>query len=190
MDIFVEQIIKKQFDIRDILIITGIIVGSLVLVVLCLLFLPFALIPVLIGIIALAYYLITSRNIEFEYSVTNSDITIDKIINKSRRKRVISFDAHNIEKMGKSQPAANDNSARINASENPNADNTWYFTGVHSQKGKVYVLFTPNEKVLSSIKPFLSRQVAIDAFGRNWYRRNKQNKKINEKSALFKKGAW
>ena len=168
MDVFVEQIIKKKYDFMDSLVVFGTLLLSFVLVALCLMFFPFALILVIIGDIALAYYIISSRNIEFEYSITNGDITIDKIINKSRRKRIISMDAHDIESMGKNKPAnIKNNYIRFNVSQSQNNESNWYFSGHNSQKGNVFVLFTPNDKVLSAIKPFLSRQVAIDAFGRN-----------------------
>jgi len=167
MDVFVEQIIKKKYDFMDSLIVFGTLLLSFVLVALCLMFFPFALI-LIIGDIALAYYIISSRNIEFEYSITNGDITIDKIINKSRRKRIISIDAHDIEFMGKNKPTnIKNNYIRLNVSQSQNNESNWYFSGHNSQKGNVFVLFTPNDKVLSAIKPFLSRQVAIDAFGRN-----------------------
>jgi lipopolysaccharide export LptBFGC system permease protein LptF len=168
MDVFVEQIIKKKYDFMDSLIVFGTLLLSFVLVALCLMFFPFALILVIIGDIALAYYIISSRNIEFEYSITNGDITIDKIINKSRRKRIISIDAHDIEFIGKDKPTnIKNNYIRLNVSQSQNNESNWYFSGHNSQKGNVFVLFTPNDKVLSAIKPFLSRQVAIDAFGRN-----------------------
>ena len=168
MDVFVEQIIKKKYDFMDSLIVFGTLLLSFVLVALCLMFFPFALILVIIGDIALAYYIISSRNIEFEYSITNGDITIDKIINKSRRKRIISIDAHDIEFIGKDKPKnIKNNYIRLNVSQSQNNESNWYFSGHNSQKGNVFVLFTPNDKVLSAIKPFLSRQVAIDAFGRN-----------------------
>ena len=168
MDVFVEQIIKKKYDFMDSLIVFGTLLLSFVLVALCLMFFPFALILVIIGDIALAYYIISSRNIEFEYSITNGDITIDKIINKSRRKRIISIDAHDIEFMGKNKPTnIKNNYIRLNVSQSQNNESNWYFSGHNSQKGNVFVLYTPNDKVLSAIKPFLSRQVAIDAFGRN-----------------------
>ena len=70
--------------------------------------------------------------------------------------------------MGKNKPTnIKNNYIRLNVSQSQNNESNWYFSGHNSQKGNVFVLFTPNDKVLSAIKPFLSRQVAIDAFGRN-----------------------
>lgn len=48
-----------------------------------------------------AWYFITAQNVEYEYSVTNSNITVDKVIAKRKRKRIVSFDIKKIEEMGK-----------------------------------------------------------------------------------------
>lgn len=50
------------------------------------------LIPALwVGAVYFSFKVISSRNIEFEYLLTDSDLDIDKIINKSRRRRIISI---------------------------------------------------------------------------------------------------
>jgi hypothetical protein len=103
MDIFVEQIVKKRLGPKDYAIITATVFVGLVLIFLSLL-IPAITFLVLIGVCIGAYYLITSRSLEFEYSVTNGDVTIDKIINRRKRKHVISVDAHEIEEIGKFQP--------------------------------------------------------------------------------------
>ncbi|NLG93682.1 MAG: hypothetical protein GX485_09075 [Clostridiales bacterium] len=170
MDIFIEQLIKRKKGSKDILIWVGVLLGIIIILFLVFAMAPVLLLPVLIGLIAAAYFILSSRNIEYEYSVTNSDITIDKIINRRKRKNVLSVDAHDIEFLGKytpKDPHAKSGVQRINASDNEKGENAWCFTARHPQKGNVFVLFSPNEKVLASIKPFLTRQVAIDAFGRN-----------------------
>lgn len=170
MDIFIEQIIKKNFGKSDYLVFAAVLFGSFVILGIFAMYIPMLLLPVLIGVFAADYYLITSRNLEYEYSVTNGDITIDKIINRRRRKRVISVDAHDIEFLGKYKREDHHNqtySARFSAAENENGEGAWCFLARHPQKGNVLVLFSPNEKILAAIKPFLSRQVAVNAFGRN-----------------------
>nr|WP_319488163.1 DUF6106 family protein [uncultured Caproiciproducens sp.] len=170
MDIFIEQIIKKKFGKSDYFLFAAVLLGSCIIIAFFAMTIPMLLLPVLVGIFAADYYLISSRSLEYEYSVTNGDITIDKIINRRKRKRVISIDAHDIEsfeKYGRDRHQKKTHSARINASENENGKDAWCFTTRHSQKGNILVLFNPNEKVLAAIKPFLSRQVAINAFGRN-----------------------
>ena len=102
-DVFVEQIVKKKFGPKDYAVtVLAVLVG---LIVIALSFLVPA-VGVLILVLAAVgvYYLITARNLEFEYSVTNGDITIDKIINRRKRKRVINTDAQYIDDIGKYDP--------------------------------------------------------------------------------------
>lgn len=170
MDVFVEQIIKKKLGIKDYLIIVGTILAGCILVFASMLFIPAFSLFVLVGVCFGAYYLISFRNLEYEYSVTNGDITIDKIINRRSRKRVISMDAHGIEVMGKYKPEEHSQknyAARMIVSETDDGNDAWYFTGNHPKKGNVLVVFSPDEKVLTALKPFLARQVSINAFGRN-----------------------
>ena len=44
-------------------------------------------------------------NLEFEYAATNGDLTVDKIIHRRKRKRVINLDSKDIETMGKYKAA-------------------------------------------------------------------------------------
>lgn len=169
MDIFVEQLIKKNMGPKDYAIITAVILGSIILVVASLL-VPMITFLVLIGVCFGAYYLITSRSLEFEYSVTNGSITIDKIINRRKRKRVISVDAHDIEEMGKFKPEIARNKSgykTIFASQYDDGRDSWYFCTHTTKEGNVLVAFDPDEKVLNAIKPFMPRQVAFVVFGRH-----------------------
>ncbi len=170
MDVFIEQIVKKKMGPKDYMILVGLLLVGVVLILLSIMFIPTFSILVLAGVCFSAYYLASSRNLEFEYSVTNGDVTIDKIVNRRSRKRVISIDAHNIEKMGKYNPEEHRQktyAASLTVSATDDGKDAWYFTGNHPQKGRVLVVFSPDEKVLTAMKPFLQRQVAIDAFGRN-----------------------
>lgn len=69
MDTFVEQIVVKKKGGKEWAIIAGILVAALILAALALLLGPFALL-LIAGIGYGAYWLITSQNIEYEYSVT------------------------------------------------------------------------------------------------------------------------
>ena len=104
MDVFVEQIVKKKASGMDYLIYLGVIIAAIILITLSMLFIPALTIMVLAGAIFGAYYLITMRDLEFEYSFTNGDLTVDKIMHRRSRKRLISFDVHTVEEMGKYDP--------------------------------------------------------------------------------------
>lgn len=171
MDVFVEQIVKKKFDGKDYAIFVAIILGTLVLIFATLIIKILAQFSFFIGIgiLAGAYFLILSRNLEFEYSVTNGDVTVDKIINRSKRKRIVSFDAHSVEEMGKYDAQKHQGKSydsRLFTGDNAANSDSWYMTFHSTKTGHTLFVFTPNEKVLTAIKPFLPKQVARDAFGR------------------------
>lgn len=170
MDIFVEQLIKKRMGPKDYMIIGATILVGLVLILASLLFLPAFFIMILLGVGFGAYYIITSRSVEFEYSVTNGDLTIDKIICQRKRKRVISIDAHTIEDMGKFRPELLKTKSSYKpyiTSENDDARGSWYFCAHSAKEGNVLVTFDPNDKVMNALKPFVPRQVAFVAFDRH-----------------------
>jgi hypothetical protein len=172
MDIFVEQIIKKRFGTKDYAVIILVLLLGCLLIGVTVALIPLLAVLVVIGVCFGAYYVITSRSMEFEYSVTNGDVTIDRIIYRRKRKRVISVDAHTVDAIGKYKPEdhrGKDYSSRIFASVRDDGigEDSWYFTARHPKQGNVLVVFNPEEKVLNAIKPFLPRQVAHNAFGRN-----------------------
>lgn len=168
-DVFVEQIVKKKFGPADYAIAILAVVAGLALAAVSF-FVPGVGVLILVLDAVGVYYLITSRNLEFEYSVTNGDITVDRIINRRRRKRVINTDAQYIEDIGRYDPkrlANKQGYAKIVASQYDDGRGSWYFCARDPKKGNILVVFDPEEKVLGAIKPFLPRQVAFSAFGRN-----------------------
>ena len=107
MDVFIEQIVKKKWNNKDYLKIAGIIIGGIVLffvlnyVGLMLGFQIWMMLFTIItaGIVFLMWYLISNMRVEFEYSVTNGYVVIDKIVSRRRRKRMITFESRDVEAM-------------------------------------------------------------------------------------------
>lgn len=98
-DIFVEYMVKKKIGGKDILVCLGASVLGAILIFVGLLLTPIMpMIPFLVvcGVIYGLYWVISSRSVEFEYSITNGDIAVDKIMNRRIRKRLTSFDAKTI----------------------------------------------------------------------------------------------
>lgn len=120
--------------------------------------------PILIcGLLYLAWFLSSKRNIEYEYTVTNGDLDIDMIINQRKRKRVFSANCKDFEvvaKVGSEQytkeiretKAVEDYSSR-----KPEAD-LWFIYLKHSGTSKV-ILFEPQEKMIESFRTFIPRKV-------------------------------
>lgn len=171
-DIFVEHMIKRRKGTKDYLCYGGIILGFIALMwASVLLFflsgipsLPFLLI---VGSVVGAYYLITMRNVEFEYAITNGDMTVDKIINCRSRKRLTSFDCGDIETLGDYDIDADSLKNKrfdkiVNASDYEDGRGAAYLITKSKKTGYTLLLYSPSEKISDAMKPFLSRELKME----------------------------
>lgn len=105
-------------------------------------------------------------NVEYEYIVTNGTMDIDKIINKSSRKRILSFELATVSRIEKFNPAQ---ISSVNAKElfiTCNADDPAAYLMVSSTEGKgtSYLVFAPDERVRSAIVKFVPKFISNSAF--------------------------
>ena len=175
MDIFVEQLVKKEKTVRDRLI--------TVCIVLCVVLLPLACVAlayitsiyyfimvaffVLIAAVYGAWYFITAQNVEYEYSVTNSNITVDKVIAKRKRKRIVSFDIKKIEEMGKFDDKDYEKrkyDKLMFASASDFGADGYAAVFFIEKYGNCLLLFSPTEKVREAMRPYLKRDIAVNLF--------------------------
>lgn len=170
MDIFVEQIVKKETSGKDwaLRVIIGIGMGILGAASLFIfMIIPFLGLLLLFGVIWGGCQLMTNTDCEYEYIVTNGEIDVDKIIAKRKRVRLITAKASAFEAFGKYENAPDtDNSVTtVSAVGVPETDSelkVWYADLKHPSAGNVRLIFSPNEKVIEAITPFLPRQVKIN----------------------------
>lgn len=175
MDIFVEQLVKKEKTVRDRLI--------TVCIVLCVVLLPLACVAlayitsiyyfmmvaffVLIAAVYGAWYFITAQNVEYEYSVTNSNITVDKVVAKRKRKRIVSFDIKKIEEMGRFDDKDYEKrkyDKLMCASASDFGEDVYAAVFYIEKYGNCLLLFSPNEKVLEAMRPYLKREITLNLF--------------------------
>lgn len=163
MDMFIEKIVKRRKSLLDFALILLILVAVVAASFLAMLYIPdFALI-VTAGVVYLAYYLISMRNIEFEYAVTNGDVDIDTIMNQKKRKRVYSGNCKDFELVArvKSNQYTRDMKECKNvkdfSSHAENAD-VW-FVSLRKEGQHTVILFEPSEKMLDSFMMFIPRKV-------------------------------
>lgn len=166
MDIFIERLVKKQKTFQDVFFTIGIIVGTLVLLFGVIPLIPFLrsfwlFFAVLFGY--LAYYLIRSRNIEFEYALTNSELDVDKIIDQKRRKHLLTVDCKNFEVMARvnSDKFTEDIKSiknRIEAVSSMSSPDV-YFAVFENGGVKTLLFFEPNEKMLEAIGRYIPRRL-------------------------------
>ena len=177
-DVFVERMVKKKFDGIDALIMAAVILGIIVLsfigFIVGFFILQFPMLSLLItaGAVFGGYKLIGSRLLEFEYSLTNGFVTVDKILNRASRKRLTAFECETCEDIGN----YNENEARLKnrsfdtrvfATRTSDHQGSWYMIVRGSKTGKTLLIFDPDEDLLEAIKKFLPRQLKFEKFGRN-----------------------
>jgi len=160
MDLFTEKIVEKKKDYLDFVIVFATIIISLILAFIIILIagpLYFGIGLALVAIIGyLGYRIITSRNIEFEYSLANGDLEISKIISKKKRKRIFYGNCKQIEVMDKLSSdkhnrVVNNVSGKIHAVSSMKSQDVYFFISQYNEK-KVIVYLEPGDEILSKIK--------------------------------------
>ena len=159
-----EQLIKKNWELSDTLKAVGITLGALLAMgISCvLLFTPvYVLIfPAFVGISYLAYRFITNLLVEFEYCIVDGELTVDKIINKSKRKKVVTVQVRNFELFepyDMERISGESCAAYIRAAECAVPENGYYAAFNQPGIGRTILVFSPNEKMLARIKPYLRK---------------------------------
>ena len=172
-DIFIEYMVKKQNTPQRMAAKALVVLAAVVVSLVAFLFsgylggLSFLMPVIVIGAFYGAYYVITSMNVEFEYSVTNGELDVDQIIAQRKRKRLISVDCRSVEKFGRFKPEEHSGKtygAKIMACDSPQSGDLWYCVSRMKESGMALVVFNANQKMLEGIKPFLPRPIMHEAF--------------------------
>lgn len=165
MDFFSEKIVARRKDSKDYLIYTFFIFGASLVLCLSVFIRPLLGVWPLIaaGVIYLGYVVFTSRDIEFEYTMTNMDLDIDKIIAKRKRKQIFSANGESFELIAK-YPSENyeqvskEVKTRIEAVSTMNSPDI-YFILLNCKNGRTIVFFEPDEGMLNTFKKYMPRKV-------------------------------
>lgn len=159
-DRFTECLVKKVPDSNDnlkrVLIIIAVIAVTAITA-----FLAFAtgfylFLIVTMAVIYGAYYLFKCICVEYEYTFTNGELDIDKIIGQRKRQHLVTFNSKKIEDFGE---------VNADTPERPNitlflcSDNTgigeYYADFTTEEYGEARIIFTPSDKMLSYIEESL-----------------------------------
>lgn len=171
-DVFIEYMVRRKNTPQITLKKLGIVLGATVVSALLLVFGgalgAFSFLSTLgaIGVIYGAYILLSAQNVEFEYSVTNGEIDIDRILAQRKRQRLVTVNCRQVEAFGKykdSEHAQKTYGNRIFACDSKDSADLWYCVA-HKEKGQTLVVFNASEKMLNGIKPFLPRPIMHEAF--------------------------
>lgn len=163
MDNIAEQLVEKKTTTADtakkVLITVAALIISSLLMFFAIAMAIFVLVIPAVGVLAGAVYLISTMNVEYEYIVTNNEIDIDKIIGRSRRKRLITLDISSAEQFA---PYGSDISADATVHATDGTEKNAYNLVVkHSAYGTVNLIFNPNEKIREAIMQELPHALRV-----------------------------
>ncbi len=115
---------------------------------------------IFLGLAAFFYglWLVTGMGVEYEYIVTNTEMDIDKIIGKRKRKRMISIDLTRTEDFAPLKEKSPDCDVIVRACSGVSTDIHYLLAG-HNDYGKVKVIFNPNKKTRDAIALALPREL-------------------------------
>lgn len=119
-----------------------------------------------IGIFYGAYKLSSRLSVEYEYIVTNGTMDIDKIIAKSSRKRVASFELSSVERVEKFNPNAKPvgNYAKTVIACDELDPNAYFMVASEEGKGSQLIVFSPDERIKGAVVKFIPKFIANSAF--------------------------
>ena len=169
MDVFVEQIVKIKNSVARVLLMALIVVVAAAVAVFCFMYsmnpgynlLLLGTVGALFG----AYKLLLMFFVEYEYIITNGTLDIDKIVAKSSRKRIVSFECKQILRAGKynkaAKPVTDASETMIFCNEDdPNAQ----YMLIDNNGKKWLIIFAPNDKLKNAIKECVPRTMAKELF--------------------------
>lgn len=165
MDNFSEQLVtRKETKSDKVSRIGTLITGSLFtlcLVLLGLLQLSQPVITLMFLLLAAAggymtYLLVQGRYVEYEYTFTNGELDIDKIIAQKKRKELLTVEVRNFSDFGKYSfdMEETEDMTVVYATDNI-ISNEYYADFEHKEYGRTRLIFVPDEKMLDNIKKFL-----------------------------------
>ena len=165
MDNFAEQLVKKNLTASEKTKNTAItvagITGTIILILFGLLAIGRPVLSVIGFLLAVGAGYFTFNNIqssyiEYEYTFTNGELDIDKIIAKKKRKALISIEVNKFTDFGKYNDNIEepDNMTVVMSSDNI-ASHEYYADFQHDDYGLTRLVFAPNEKILDNIKRYL-----------------------------------
>lgn len=173
MDIFVEQLVTREKTAKDTMINFLMIMSIVVILALGLVLGAINFYFIMVSLFAAAFdvyacwYVITGRNQEFEYIITNNNLTIDRVMAKRRRKHVINVNIKNIKEMHKIKSKKLDDSSVkkiIYAGKTENGADEYQALVKTEKYGDAIIIFSPNEKTLAAMKSFLAQNVVRDIY--------------------------
>jgi len=168
MDTFFEQIIPIKKSGKALAGIVGIWLLALIISAALLLFPILGSLNLLLifGVLFGAFKLSTLFNVEYEYIITNGTLDIDKITNRSSRKRILSLELPQVSRLEKFNPhmLLTINAKSVVIACNENDGDAYLLVAEKEGKGASYLVFAPDERLRTAIVKFVPKFIANSAF--------------------------
>ena len=165
MDNFTEQLVKKQETSADrtrriMLVITGIFL-TLLLVLMSFIQLNHPILAFLGMVLAAVsgygtYFMVQGTYVEYEYTFTNGELEIAKIIAKKKRRELLCTEVRSFTAFGKYDDGMEESEDMTVVLTSDNiASQEYYADFQHEEYGNTRLVFVPNEKMLEYIERYL-----------------------------------
>ncbi|MCQ2490066.1 MAG: DUF6106 family protein [Ruminococcus sp.] len=173
MDNFAEHLVRKELTTGDkakkIIILVGGILLTVMLAAFSVLMLGQGLLPFVGLVLAAAtgvgtYWIITNMYVEYEYTFTNGELDIDKIIAKKKRIEMLSVSVGRFREFGRydeNTPDETDDMTVVFATSNI-ASEEFYADFDHDAYGSTRLVFCPDEDMLINMNKNLPRALRIN----------------------------
>ncbi len=175
MDTFCEQVIARKNGVKQ-HIITGclIVLFLLIEIFFALLFSvsfdPFwgilALMVGLTAVFVVAKAIPSLYKVEFDYSVVGNHLYVDKVIASKKRKKFNKVEIGNITDFGviEKDNIPNVKYAKTFECGKGGFEGNYYCIYNEAGRGKCLMIFSPNEKIIEGMRPYMTREVVMKYF--------------------------
>ena len=164
-DVYVEWLVKRKQTITDKLIRIVMVIFSVFSILLVVFTGQLIMMIFAIGVCVLTYILFGRTDLEYEYTYVTGELIIDRIMAKSRRKRVEILDTNRIEVV------APLNSPHLDGYKHKKYKECDYSSGVQTQGSHIFVIYyaegkkiilEPNRDLVVALRENLPHKVHID----------------------------
>lgn len=176
-DIVCEYMVKRKFNIMQagqaaFIIVAGVLVSDIIASLVTFAdpsrVMFFALL--LCGLGLTAFFARFALIVEYEYSFVNGELTVDRILARSRRKHMLDVNVKTIHKLGYfNKSGINEHgidTVKDFSSCRTDEDTVFACYKDESTGKNVMLLFTPNQKMIDAMKPYVSATVYREAFSK------------------------
>ncbi|MBQ3817032.1 MAG: hypothetical protein II802_02020 [Clostridia bacterium] len=171
MDTFFEQIVPVKKTANQIFAVIGIWLLAVLISILAVFLLGLDILAtitlfIIFGAFYGAYKLSGRFNLEYEYILTNGTFDVDKIMSKSSRKRLLTFELSSVTRLEKFNPVREETGnfeTKIIACDKSD-ENAYTLVASKQGGGNIYLVLAPDERMRQAMIKFIPRHISNSVF--------------------------